>query len=172
MTEQTLEMDDEVDLDTPTEVHLTDPKNGLPWYDDAGDGTDKNPGNPVTVSVLSSESNQIKQKLHTIQQRYRIKAKNNTGPNQGSLTFKQEEEYAAEIYASVMVDWYLTLKNRGPHLDVTFTEKLAIQWCRQNPRFAKQLSSGSDDLQKFASDVEGNFTQKGSPSSTKPSPKK
>jgi hypothetical protein len=155
------EMESGVDLDATTDVQLVDPVTGDEWFDDKGE--------PVIITVISGQSETFEKKLHGIQQRYRIKAKNNTGPNKGYLTHLQQSDYSAEVYASIMVGWHISKKNGGPALDIPFTEKNAVAWCKANKLFRTQLSSGSDDLEKFAGDLDGNFTSKGSPGSTKTS---
>lgn len=171
-TEHEFEMDAGLDLEATTDVHLVDPVSGEPWYDDTGDGTDKKPGNPVTVTVISGMGETFKRDAFNLQRRYRVMINKNKGPDKGFANYDQQRNYQAELYALIMRGWFLTKRQRGPHWDVPFTRKNAINWCLANPLFASQLSSGSDDLEKFLEDAEGNFTSENSGGSTKSTKRK
>lgn len=161
MSETDFEMETGVDLDATTDVHLTDPATGEPWYDDAGER--------VIVKVISSDSAEFERALHEIGGRVAIRRKNNAGALKGRLTFEQEKQFQAEVYAAVIRGWHLTKKNGGPALDVKYTKQNAINWAKANPLFAKQLGGSSDELTNFAKDLGENFTPKGSAPSAKAS---
>lgn len=141
-----------VDLESTAEVTLCFPQTGEPILDD------KN--KPWTITVMSARSKLYRRKANQIQARYKIIARNNTGPNKGTLTFEQEENYQAEIYAAAMVDWHIGVKPGAPPLKVAFTTKNAINWCKGNLLLREQIHAETDSLDGFLKDTEGNFTKK------------
>lgn len=161
MSETDFEMETGLDLEATTDVHLSDPATGELWYDDKGE--------KVTVTVISSDSETFEKALHEIGGRVSIRRKNNVGPMKGRLTFEQEKNFQAEIYAAVIRGWHITRKNGGPALDVKYTKQNAINWAKANPLFAKQLGGSSDELKNFAKSLGENFTSEASKPSAKAS---
>lgn len=164
MSDMDFEMETGLDFEATTDVHLTDPASGKLWHDDKG--------KPVTITVISGNSETFQRAAWELQARFAIRIKNNTGPWAGRANYEQQKQYKAELYALVMRDWHIAKKNGGPALNVSFTHKNAINWCKANPLFAEQLTRGSDDLQSFVKDIEGNFISEESTLSAKPSKQK
>lgn len=161
MTENNdLAFDAGIDVERTARVELVHPTTGEPLVDDKGE--------PFWLDVRCAQSDAFQRKVHEIQGRYSIKAKNNTGPNKGKLTFEQEKQLKAEVYAATIVDWKIGKKNGGAALKLEPTWNNVLNWCLANPILRQQVTEKTDDLTEYLEAGDGgNFTKETSSRSSK-----